>query len=64
MTRRIWVIVALTAGIVLGIWGDRAAHPLAGRIPSCAEDEVVIGAGDFADGRWDLYLCMHPDRID
>jgi hypothetical protein len=26
-------------------------------IPKCQEDVVLVGIGDFEDGRWDSYIC-------
>ena len=26
-------------------------------IPQCAEDVVLVGIGDFEDGRWTSYIC-------
>ena len=26
-------------------------------IPKCPEDAVLIGTGNFEDGRWDRYTC-------
>ncbi len=25
--------------------------------PQCQEDVVLVGIGDFEDGRWDSYIC-------
>ncbi len=27
------------------------------KIPACAEDAVLIGAGRFESGRWSSYVC-------
>ena len=27
------------------------------RIPQCYEDAVLVGIGDFDNGRWDTYVC-------
>src|SRR3712207_1403266 len=32
-------------------------------IPYCQEDEIVMGYGDFAKGRWEHYRCQHPDNF-
>lgn len=29
-------------------------------MPRCPEDAVLIGAGNFEDGRWDYLLCGPP----
>lgn len=26
-------------------------------IPKCQEDQVLVGQGEFHDGRWDVYVC-------
>ena len=26
-------------------------------IPQCYEDVVLVGIGDFENGRWDSYIC-------
>lgn len=26
-------------------------------MPRCTEDAVLVGAGDFENGRWDRYAC-------
>jgi len=26
-------------------------------VPQCAEDAVIIGTGDFDNGRWTQYIC-------
>ena len=30
--------------------------------PTCAEDEIIQGVGDFEDGRWTAYVCGHDGR--
>lgn len=32
-------------------------------IPRCVEDEMIRGTGDFEDGRWTRYECVHPDNL-
>lgn len=33
-------------------------------VPACAEDEVIVGVGDFhPSGLWDAYRCEHPDNL-
>lgn len=51
-------LVALA--FALGIMVGRAEEPI---VPACAEDVVLVGIGDFADGRWDAYVCG-PARDD
>jgi len=26
-------------------------------IPQCSEDAVIVGVGDFVNGRWSQYVC-------
>lgn len=33
------------------------------RVPRCAEDEMVDGRGDFENGRWSRYVCVHPEDV-
>lgn len=28
-------------------------------MPSCQEDEIVVGVGDYDAGYWDAYVCQH-----
>lgn len=45
--------VALTVAVTTSL-----GHP----IPSCQEDEILIGVGDFhAGGYWDSYDCHNID---
>lgn len=32
-------------------------------MPRCSEDAIIIGGGDFVDGRWTYYSCG-PARDD
>ena len=32
-------------------------HNLNPVIPKCQEDVVLVGMGNFEDGRWDYYTC-------
>lgn len=32
-------------------------------LPTCAEDVVLVGIGDFVNGRWEAYVCG-PARDD
>jgi hypothetical protein len=34
------------------------------RVPVCAEDEPYLrGKGDYSDGAWSRYVCVHIDDI-
>ncbi len=39
---------------VLGLVAQALAPSL---IPSCAEDTVLVGVGEFDQGRWTRYVC-------
>ena len=32
-------------------------------IPQCAEDDIIVGTGDYQDGEWEGYDCSHADLI-
>ena len=32
-------------------------------VPSCEEDELVVGIDSFDNGYWSEYICVHPDVI-
>lgn len=56
MTERSWAnlffIVLLVVSLL--VLASQDEHP---QVPQCAEDAVLIGAGDFNDGRWERYEC-------
>lgn len=41
----------LALGIALGMWLDGPV------VPTCVEDVVVLGTGNFDNGVWDRYVC-------
>lgn len=45
-------IVALLAALTA--LTAATARPI---IPACPEDAMLVGTGQFADGRWDAYVC-------
>ncbi len=52
-------VLGLAGVLALGAFeaGERA-------VPSCQEDEIVAGTGDFtSDGFWEGYECVHPDQL-
>lgn len=55
MTRDIAAIIMGAALFVtLGFaWNVKPATVM----PQCREDAVVVGVGDFDDGRWSEYVC-------
>lgn len=42
---------------------DGAIAHHSGRVPACAEDEMVQGEGNFEHGKWTRYVCVHPDDV-
>ena len=44
--------LALTASVV----------PAPDPLPRCPEDAVLVGTGDFHDGRWSEYRCGHDEE--
>ena len=43
--------------LIILVWvlgGVLTSIPL---VPRCAEDTVVVGQGDFEEGRWSYYIC-------
>lgn len=53
MTDRVaFIAAALALAFCVGLQAGRAEH-----IPSCPEDSVLVGAGNFEHGRWDAYAC-------
>ncbi len=60
------IILALAA-----LLGGSSAALVSDPMPRCAEDQSIIGAGEFEAGRWTRYECgpsvddyMTPDRLD
>lgn len=56
-----WVVVGL---IIINV--GMCVTPAVGHnrnIPKCQEDELVQGVGNFENGRWTRYICVHPDDI-
>jgi hypothetical protein len=53
--RSVWFLylmaVTVLVAVVLAGIGGRAT------LPRCQEDAVLIGRGDFDDGRWSAYEC-------
>jgi hypothetical protein len=48
-------LVSLTA-----LWGCSETVPT---IPSCYEDEAIVGQGQFEHGTWTRYVCVPLDNI-
>ena len=46
------LLVTLLLTFVITIIG-----PTINQMPRCQEDVVLIGQGDFENGRWDYYVC-------
>ena len=51
-----WLFVIMVG---VGIVEGRNFHDA----PSCQEDEVIVGIGDFDSGYWSEYICVHPEVI-
>lgn len=49
-------IIALVGIVGAIIVGSIVASPVV-TIPQCVEDAVIVGAGDYVDGRWSEYVC-------
>lgn len=52
---RLAVVAAMLATFCTLLIGSIAA--VERYIPSCEEDQVLIGTGHFVAGRWDEYVC-------
>lgn len=46
----VWTMALLYALVLTGHTGFRA-------VPRCEEDAVLVGTGQFEDGRWSAYTC-------
>ena len=58
----VYVLSALWAGQTIQHYRNIAQHTQIS-IPRCPEDEVLVGAGSFTNGRWTWYSCG-PARDD
>lgn len=55
-------IIGICIGIaIMGVGILLAAH--SPTVPTCAEDEVIHGTGDYSHGMWEHYGCTHPDIL-
>ena len=67
VTRRIYVLLAFVVGIAFGVWTERASWPADSLRPAvmeaCPEDSVLVGEGQYSEGRWTRYVCG-PARDD
>jgi hypothetical protein len=57
---RVAIIAMLLAAIVAFTIGRVSVH--APMLPHCAEDNVIIGTGDYARGTWNAYACADGGR--
>lgn len=32
-------------------------------VPACQEDQLILGAGDYAGGYWTVYTCINLEGI-
>lgn len=54
------IVAILILGVAIcGVYANGQNH----YIPKCAEDVVLVGTGDYQDGRWDSLTCG-PARDD
>ncbi len=51
------VVVALLIGALAIFAGMSYSDYLTKRMPQCQEDVVLVGQGDFIEGRWTYYTC-------
>lgn len=54
------IFIALVA-LVLALIGPPWSH--VPTVPSCQEDEVVVGVGDFDNGYWSGYECRNFEEV-
>ena len=60
----ILIALFLFGSILLGLTRAAQSRSTLIPVPSCQEDELVVGIGNFNnDGYWDEYICVHPDTI-
>jgi hypothetical protein len=50
-----WAVVLTMLAVVITL-SYTTNHP-SRVVPQCAEDQVLVGTGDFEDGRWQAYWC-------
>jgi len=75
MMRRAVAIVSLAVGLAINS-GSASAYQTerprltverstySARVPVCkAEDERAIGVGQYEDGRWSRFECIHVDAL-
>lgn len=55
-TRRT-LMLALALALSAGVGAGAGIAHEQGRVPVCEEDALVIGTGEFEDGRWSDYIC-------
>lgn len=59
----ITLLVVSTALLFAAWFGVEGLNGSKRSVPRCTEDEVLRGTGDFEDGRWTDYVCIHRDRV-
>lgn len=50
------IVGFFAVGIIAMFQGDNP-------VPKCQEDEIVVGHGNYANGRWETYQCAHKDTL-
>ena len=52
----VFLFIALLVTLLL-TFAITIIGPTINQMPQCQEDVVLIGQGDFENGRWDYYVC-------
>lgn len=57
------LILLLGFGLIVALAVD--PNPPPARVPACAEDELIVGSGDYDGdtGYWSGYACVHLDEL-
>ena len=50
------IAIALLCGVAL-YYAETHTDLRLYHMPECAEDVVLVGVGDYVDGRWTAYVC-------
>jgi hypothetical protein len=59
------VVIAAALGLAAMPNVEAAGEETRPRVPRCAEDELIVGRGDYSgtSGTWSRYECAHIDDI-
>ena len=55
--------VAMVAGVALVVGVNAVCTDRSPAIPKCAEDDIIVGTGNYSNGQWEGYTCSHPDIL-